>query len=1245
MHPARLRANAFGVPDPKSVIRVFQAQPPAVQQQIIQRAWANPNVPVAKVILQHTQQQGISPVNPANPVLAMEKPLPGTALRGDVLSGAAHTVSQGLGDVASAIDTARQLGYAISPQLGGTPDSRIGAAGLVVPQDVARVVTHAPIDIARASIESPATIPKTVAGLGTQALAAGASLAELPIKAVQEGPGKALSQTAQGMAADYARRYGPLAAGNDRAFINRIKQQGAAPEVIDALGMIGGFDATAGRGITSLAKVREGITGESNFLTRTRPALRISGNETRDQALARGALKISAQRAEDQLRRIIHTPSRPGEVRPLFEGRAQRVLVSGIQATTRRNQQDTLQHEVRTGNGMQAALRKLSPWEQKAAGLVHEGWVPLRSGPDAAVKQLDAYRQMIVKDRQNPASPGNHIAPKDAGTVDTLRLIDDLKANTAKWLTPRLADFVDSEGARANRVEQLDQRGLTQSATARRLRAQGEMLGIKHPDQVAEGMQKEAASSEAQRVHDNRTATRASSSLKISPARRPTFGIALKAARAATKADKYTTGYEEARTGLLQDYINRIRAERPANWHEPAYMEHTMRPKENFGAYTQGSGQRAMPGYKQSRFDLWRGGAVYRTPQMMVDSLARGIKGQYHWPMVDELARRNGLPAPTADAIKAALGVNKGPAQLTGYEAARAYDHMGTDLRDYRFMNPGRLSELTLTDLGYFKGREKTFGSRAGYMPPEFEADSKLGAALSGDPQAVMDGREVFNALHSGRGLSSDNPFLKTHGWIAVPKAAFDEIHSGLRPSGLGARAVGKGMGLTAGLILGGSPSFVVMNTLAHAILTAFATRGRILTDAIKAPMWYHGLSTEERAIVDAQARGRGHYAVQKLGSTAPGALRDNWRAFQQSRVGRTAGHLNLITDLWKVEDAQSNFFRRVSYYSVTKQLAFENIGKELGFADQAMQRFMHSFDLGPKDQMAAVIRNQPLAEEAGRRVVNALGDYARFTHRERTIGRGVLFYSFLRHVIRNLFYVLPFKHPIATALVGALGQLHKDEVQKILGPNPAAWTYGRVFFDKNGKLTSIDMTRALPVGGLPTEVASQGVKGLASAIPPGLQPLVDMVEGQTVSGQKVPANAFSLLNGIASLSYPYRLAKDLHFGTQLQQPDSIPFIHQRPETRKSAAGQAYLQQKEQALGPLHDLVLASLLGLYPKPDDSAVIAQHAAQAASKASSSSGGWNFGGGSSGSSSSGVWNFGASSGTSSSGSGGSGWNFGG
>ena len=196
-----------------------------------------------------------------------------------------------------------------------------------------RQIAKIPFLIGKATVEKPAVIPKTITGLGDTAVGSLAGLAELPVKAVQEGPGKAASQLASGIAKDYSQRYGPLLAGNDQAFVNRIKQQGAGPELLDALGAAGELNATLGRGASALARAREAATGEPNSLTRARPALRVSGGEARAQNLANTAGRAAAERVEDRLRKLRgpgQTPLGPNEVAPLLKGRATRILVSNV---------------------------------------------------------------------------------------------------------------------------------------------------------------------------------------------------------------------------------------------------------------------------------------------------------------------------------------------------------------------------------------------------------------------------------------------------------------------------------------------------------------------------------------------------------------------------------------------------------------------------------------------------------------------------------------------------------------------------------------------------------------------------------------------------------------------------------------------------------------------------------------------------------------------------------------------------
>jgi hypothetical protein len=1063
----------------------------------------------------------------------------------------------------------------------GPVGSRISQAGFGA-GNLGSTLVRAPIDVARATLESPSTvIPKTVSGLGDLAVGGLASLFQVPYNAVTQGPGKAFSDLVGGLAQNYKSRYGPLMAGNDRAFIDRIKKQGASQEVLDLLGTAGGLDLTAGRAVSQASAAGEGLSGAdagSSFLTRARPGLRVSGNDVRAQNLAPTALRATGQRLEDRLRTVKETrapgeiPPRPGEVRPLFGNRSQRVLASNIAQKYRRVMQEKLNTEVRRGAGQK--MVRLSRWEKKAAPVALEGIIPLDRGVAAATDAIDQRMAMIVKDRaENPASPGNHIAPSIAGQVDELHNLQLLKDNASKWVTPRLSAFVKGEGVRAGRLEAGMPDSFLRSdvAEARRLRPQGEMLGIAHPDEI-----------------NARRAAAAEVAARGAPKTLMPLGAQLnrerKMAAASSDAAKYAN-FDESRPGLLKDYSTQVRAAAQAKGlPEPSYFKHQDIPSEKLGAYTSGTGHAAMPGTKQSSFALFKGGAVDRNPQLYLHGLAKSIKVGHQWPLVDEQFRRSAFPPPSAQAIKDAGFGGRSAASLTGRELSKVMLHEGHDLKDVKFYSPGRLRETTLVDRG------APLASRSGSAPPELEANADIAHALNQN-DAVQSGKDV------AAGKMSDT-FVKSPGFKAIPKTAFDEIHSSLKPSGLGGRLVGKAQGATAAAILGGSPSFVVMNTLAHAVLAAFGTRGWILTDMVKSPLWFHGLTDEEKNIVRSNAGGRGRFGVERLGSTAPNALANSWQKLKDAGIGRftvggTASTLNPLRLLFRAEDLQSNYFRNMVYYSATKRAALDSIAKDMGPAAALAARLSHVFTLGPKDQMIAQISDMHTAEALGRYTVNMMGDYARFTATERKFlnNRAVLFYSFLRHATRTLLYVLPLHHPLATALVGDLAQMHNDEVKKLLGGANLPYAYSRLFFDKNGKLTSIDFNRASPVGSIGAEVGAQGIAGVTGLIPPELQPVLNMLYKHTPTGAPVQTNLWSLLNGYGSLSYPYRMLGELHNGTTLQQSDSIPFIHERPQVKKTAAAQKYQAAKEAALGPSSQQILAGLLGLFPKPDDTGVIA------------------------------------------------------
>jgi hypothetical protein len=676
--------------------------------------------------------------------------------------------------------------------------------------------------------------------------------------------------------------------------------------------------------------------------------------------------------------------------------------------------------------------------------------------------------------------------------------------------------------------------------------------------------------------------------------------------------------YLERRPQMLRDYIARVREAMPKHgFHEPSYLEHAEIPREHFAEHTLGAAA-AIGAPKESQFTLFRAGNIDRSPERVIDSMAKQIKAAHQWAMIDEIGRRHALPDPSPTLIRDVLHEDKAPDELTGFELARILRHQGIRMEDVQLWNPRVMRQLQHSEDAEVEGASaaaQASGSRAGGEPHQEMLQNET------IQQALTD-KEVFPQISTadlhGK-IPEDAPFAKTTGWKVLPKDAYNEIHASMQPgSGFG-RLVGKGQGLTGAAILGGSPSFLIMNSLAHAVLTAFGTRGRILADMAKMPFWWHGLSEEEKRAWMAHSGGRGHYWMPRIGAAAnqTGALnsmRETFHALGDTRLGRVVRTVNPYRAFFNAEDLQSNFFRRVVVYHEAKRMAMNNMVHDMPLMQNLASRLAHTLNVGPKDEMAAILHSQPLAEELGRNLVNFLGDYTRFTSFERKWinNRAVLFYSFLRHATRTLLYVLPIGHPIALALTAELAKLHNDEVKKMFGGAEMPWLFSRLFFHhKDGTLTSIDFARSSPVGGLATDVATEGLKGVANAFTPAVQTALDMIYGHTPEGAPVPADFMSGVNQLASLSYPYRLFRDLHFGPAAQQADSVPFIHERPQKYKTASAQAYAAQKaaQSKVGSLGQ-VLGRGLGLYPVPDNSLVVAAH--QLAKKGQSGpAAGWGTG----------------------------------
>ena len=187
-------------------------------------------------------------------------------------------------------------------------------------------------------------------------------------------------------------------------------------------------------------------------------------------------------------------------------------------------------------------------------------------------------------------------------------------------------------------------------------------------------------------------------------------------------------------------------------------------------------------------------------------------------------------------------------------------------------------------------------------------------------------------------------------------------------------------------------------------------------------------------------------------------------------------------------------------------------------------------------------------------------------------------------------------------------------------------WAYCRLFFHgKDGKLSSIDLLRSSPVGGAVTDVPAQGVHGLSGLIAPELQPVLDMIYGQTASGQKVPNNAFS--RSATTCRCPTRTGSGRICGSARRSNAGQHSVDSRASRDAQDRGFPAVPRGQGAgVGSNRTEDSAGALGLYPKPDNSAVVAAHQLARTAGSSSSGGGW----GGSSSAGSGGWGSAASGG---------------
>lgn len=1015
--------------------------------------------------------------------------------------------------VAAGTQAQRAVGITAAGGLPVRAATNIGVAGYQDPVGVG-------LGTAKGLRDAITGLPSALAKLG----------ADTATGTVHGDPLRGVKEVGSAYLSDLERRYGPLVAGNDKAFRERIKKEGAAGEVLDLAGLVAGGGATAGRGLTAVARTgRLGRHAES-LVAVPRKLERVSGGVTREQPLSPNFFRAATQKTSDvrrgrAQRAKVERASRAGgrvdatlreavqhgQLLPRRAGKVQRLAYAGEKGRDLMRMKREQVTEV--DKGARRAVRGLSKPERVAFKYAMQLGA---TTPAAARAALTHLRELVGTERWRA---GIDVPEVLRATNDEVPVIDALIANADKAFTPRLAKVVRQEQARERRVAAGDPGLDPVQAQLRRHAQQAEVLGVE----------------------------------RSVITRRTPQGV-----------DEVVHRESDA------SYLRRVkRAAADAGLERPGYFPSQKRPSIRHSDRAIG-GARAVADPKAYTGALFRTGREDVRADVFAQGLERGIKRKYNWNLVGKTFEKHSF----------AWGRNQSIGQLLD-----ELDRRGIDPGSVAFWNPRRYKD---------------------------------NAQRRGDHQQVLEGGEgLDHAVHDSAVTVKDlatrpEDFKGTNGWSVVPRAVYDEIHADTKTSTIAGRGLDVIKGKQSRVLLGLSPAWLQFQVVSNALLTGLAGTGP--ADFVKAQVWWRKLSDAEKAAVEPfVGMGQFHDAIQQphLGAAksrvkAINQTVDAWRALKQTAFLQRVGRGNPLDVLFRADNAQNNAFRRSVLYSQVKRDAYKRMGVNAKLIAGGHSRLVHILTLGPEKQMRAIIADSRDLERHAQHVNDFLGDYTTYTARERrTLGRAVMFYGFLRFSLRFTFLTMPLKHPVMSAIVAQLGKLQTEEVRKLLGGDELPWALGKLYFERNGKLASIDLSRANPAANALTNLRAP--KDILGFLPPLFVSALDQAYSKTgfrdrpfrVEGENqgrvnkpygVENRARIFLDQMLGLAAPYRaLEKATQAGPQgddslLWSPRPTKYV--KPEILQSIAkGEA---DRPAGVG---GRLLREVVPLIPRPDRAPEIA------------------------------------------------------
>ncbi|HUR86961.1 MAG TPA: hypothetical protein VMY78_16630 [Solirubrobacteraceae bacterium] len=846
--------------------------------------------------------------------------------------------------------------------------------------------------------------------------------------------------------------------------------------------------------------------------------------------------------------------------------------IKAAQQTARQAARTAKAKRARAGRDVESAQRKAAREEGRTKLLVQQG-----AGRDVAkAKLLD--RQAVALDDQaarlRKLSRKNTMGKRATDPLADVGVLTDAQR--------RYRHKARRTGVRQQGVQVGSQSYRTGQRQARR---------AQELKQRAEGLRAEAEALRGRKPGEHTEPVRALKRLERARADVLVAERGRDAARARVTEAKATQRDLSARRNRGQELVDAEPVEafvvrtsdaaEAAGMQAPGYFPSRKREQARYSPFAAGGAKAVQPDRRYTG-KLFREGREDASQATYLQGLAQGIKRKYNWNLV----------ADTFDAHTVAWGRDKTIGQLEDELVRR-----GVDPDSVAFWNAGR----------YRRARsewEKTDGS----------FDERDGGE---EPVAAGVGEAVRQSSIDGRGLATQpDAFRATRGWSIVPRALHDEVHADTKPSGPFARSLDVVKGKQSRIMLGLSPAWLQFQVASNGLLAGLAGTGPL--DLLKANLtWWRSLTDDEKKAIEPYV-GVGpfsdSYDQTRLGASANSAIVNAYRALKAHdfwhkprAAGKSVRDLNPLDVLFRIDNAQNNTFRRAVLYSQIKRDAYKRMGGRVRAIQRDQDGLARILTLGPEDAMRAVLHDPAALERHARHVNGFLGDYMTYTAKERRwLQRNVIFYGFLRHSLRLVFYTLPARHPLIASLVGQLGRMQTAEVRRLLGGDELPWALGKFYTSKDGKLQSVDVSRANPA--LNTITSLRGPSSLVGLMPPLFTSLANQayskssfkqrpyrVQGET-QGRKDTAYSAEdrtriFVEEMLTLAAPYRAVKKAT-STGPEGDDSSLLLGRRPTKYKRPDIVASIKrEQERRPGSIGERLLLEMAPLVPRDDNARELA------------------------------------------------------